>query len=779
MKKLLILAAIALFWSPLAWGQDSGSISGTVMAEIGGIMVPLPHTHVLAFPPDSDRPTNDGFTDSTGHYTLHLPFGGYVVRAEKMLFVPEWFDNVFERPQATVVHVTQENSPDNIDFVLGQQEQEGGFIGGRIIEAGTDHGIPNALVVATRLGEEPLTRETHSGWHGQYAFPHLPPGSYVVAASREGFNPGQFPDTLEVNDNEITGVDIYLEAVEPPPPPDPGSISGTVTDGVSDLPLEHVYVRADGGEWRHHFDTNTNAEGHYSFPELPPDTYHIFAFKMGYFPAEYPENIPIEGNDVEGIDLIMVPFEETGISGVVTDAANGQPIANATIFATNVNNHWMHFTGRTGDDGAYFLRTHSGEYVVEAVAMGYWRQEYPEHVNIEDGEVVDGINFALSSFDFGSIAGIVTDSAGTPIAEAFVEAGKIGGHFMRHTRSDSTGAYILEELVPGSYRIHAFHRDFGPGAYPDSVIVGDGQDVTGINIVLGVRIPPAEGTISGLVTDDSTGAAIGHALVMAIGHIDQWGHRQYIFRRTFTDSTGNYLLENLPAIPLKLFSGARGYLGEFYDNVRRFSEATPVTPDAENINFALTARELGPRALSGRVIMPDGMESDGLILYALINGEITDIIAADPDGYYSFDEVEGAIYEVQASSVYGDAELDDPVNAIYDDVVDADIQFSVTSADDGQTLPVATSLAQNYPNPFNARTLISYNLARPGDVDLSVYNIVGQKVTTLVNGEFEAGSYTVTWDGTDASGRPVATGIYYYRLATGGQTETMKMTMLK
>jgi hypothetical protein len=96
-----------------------------------------------------------------------------------------------------------------------------------------------------------------------------------------------------------------------------------------------------------------------------------------------------------------------------------------------------------------------------------------------------------------------------------------------------------------------------------------------------------------------------------------------------------------------------------------------------------------------------------------------------------------------------------------------------------QTPALVTKLAQNYPNPFNPITTISFDLARPGQVKLNVYNIKGQLVRSLVNGALSAGSHKVVWNGTDARNRSVASGIYYYRLETKNYTKTNKMVLMK
>ncbi len=91
-----------------------------------------------------------------------------------------------------------------------------------------------------------------------------------------------------------------------------------------------------------------------------------------------------------------------------------------------------------------------------------------------------------------------------------------------------------------------------------------------------------------------------------------------------------------------------------------------------------------------------------------------------------------------------------------------------------ENMPYEFSLQQNYPNPFNPSTEISFSLPRMSFVNLNVYNLLGQKVETLVNKEIEAGNYNVNWDGQD-----VASGIYFYRLETGDFVETKKMVLLK
>ena len=89
------------------------------------------------------------------------------------------------------------------------------------------------------------------------------------------------------------------------------------------------------------------------------------------------------------------------------------------------------------------------------------------------------------------------------------------------------------------------------------------------------------------------------------------------------------------------------------------------------------------------------------------------------------------------------------------------------------------SLSQNYPNPFNPETVIGYTLAEASNVHLVIYNLVGQQVRVLVSNSQAAGQYRVRWDGRDASGYQVTSGVYLYRLVAGTQVEIRKMVLMK
>lgn len=98
--------------------------------------------------------------------------------------------------------------------------------------------------------------------------------------------------------------------------------------------------------------------------------------------------------------------------------------------------------------------------------------------------------------------------------------------------------------------------------------------------------------------------------------------------------------------------------------------------------------------------------------------------------------------------------------------------------DGSSEVPSHYNLSNNYPNPFNPTTSIEFDLPRRSHVTIEIFNLLGQKVATLIDEEYPAGSHSVTWNGR-SSGSPVSTGIYLYRLKAGDFVQTKKMVFLK
>ncbi len=102
----------------------------------------------------------------------------------------------------------------------------------------------------------------------------------------------------------------------------------------------------------------------------------------------------------------------------------------------------------------------------------------------------------------------------------------------------------------------------------------------------------------------------------------------------------------------------------------------------------------------------------------------------------------------------------------------------------GSELPKEFSLSQNYPNPFNPTTTIKYASPLESHVAMDIYNVLGQHVRTLINGDVVAGIHSIDWNGTGNSGQQLASGVYFLRMSAAGTngkkfSEIRKLMMMK
>lgn len=134
------------------------------------------------------------------------------------------------------------------------------------------------------------------------------------------------------------------------------------------------------------------------------------------------------------------------------------------------------------------------------------------------------------------------------------------------------------------------------------------------------------------------------------------------------------------------------------------------------------------------------------------------------------------VFKASGTPSAGDFQVSESVLVGADGALDL---LSRVEIGDLRPLPDQYGLHQNMPNPFNPATAIGYQLPEAGMVRLAVYNLLGQEVRVLVNERKDAGSFAAAWDGTDALGRRVASGVYLYRIQAGDFSASRRMLLLK
>jgi hypothetical protein len=320
------------------------------------------------------------------------------------------------------------------------------------------------------------------------------------------------------------------------------------------------------------------------------------------------------------------------------------------------------------------------------------------------------------------------------------------------------------------------------------------KDSSGINFKLALLPPVMFGKITGSVLDSAKGVGV-RSRVIAIR--DYWTTPDpYTIARSYTfdtDSLGIYSASSLVpgtyiilAIPLGSYAPA--YYTTDTSNTR-WKRATRLVINGNTISGVniyvrqMNATTRGYAGVTGSVRTGNQTTIPGAIVYANLNNTIAGYAIADNNGNYQISGISPNVYTLTVDMPgYSEASAQTS-NVSYlanGSPVVASVSFTINSvvtsvAIAESTLPTEIVLSQNYPNPFNPSTVISYMIPSAGHVTLKVFTILGQEVATLVNGQEQAGTYQLTFNGQGLS-----SGVYFYQLRSGNNTLlTRKMVLMK
>ncbi|RPI14805.1 MAG: T9SS C-terminal target domain-containing protein [Ignavibacteriae bacterium] len=219
------------------------------------------------------------------------------------------------------------------------------------------------------------------------------------------------------------------------------------------------------------------------------------------------------------------------------------------------------------------------------------------------------------------------------------------------------------------------------------------------------------------------------------------------------------------------------FIPTYYPNAQLSQYAVSILPDHPLTDIDIVVERTGgdygfsTAFISGNITLNNKPVNDAII-HAKFGDVIVGYGVTSADGAFKIDEIPAGDYILVVHRV-GAYVVNLNVKVTNDGLSNLDVNLERTRSQQNNNAG-EFKLSQNYPNPFNPSTMISYSIGKTGNVNISVYNSAGQMVKELVNGYLNSGTYNVEFNGSG-----LASGIYYYKMITNGNTETRKMILIK
>jgi hypothetical protein len=754
----------------------TGVFMGTVTTPSG---MPVPNAQILVIPADRALVgrQNRHRTDQEGTFRLRLPVGHYWVRVAAVGFVPHWYEDAQSRNAAVPVVIYEPG----VEVVWPVVVRPIASVSGQVTDALSGQGIEDGVVLFQGLNTRLSKRAAIA--NGYFISEGLIPGAYRIQVLAGGYVAAEAIVTLASGDN-LGPVQIALSKGL--------SISGVVT-GQNGVTLEGAIISARSVVRDDRLQGGISlADGRYQISGLLPGSYTIVAKKVG-FESTYFDGKDTgkdatvlrlgEGQTQEGIDFVL--GQVGAIVGKITDAQN-QPIIGARIIAEPVG-EGQRKKARSGKDGHYVLaHVANGAYRVRAVANGYAPLYYDgvqtngeaTWVSVTDDAHTEAVDFVLLAG--GKIIGKVRDKdSGKSIGDARVTARWFGHQGVWQTQSDALGNFELGDLPDGSFLLQGSARRYVTEFYGHShdlerakqLSVKAGETRLDIELDLARRQPG---------DFDGNGEIDFKDLMQLVHHL--------MGRKEFDDQ-----------LDLK----QDGEVG--LPDLQAFVRLPAAKTVASRGKLQWRQIEDDPSVLVGELALDHLPASTGYFLQLNYNSELAELLGVDkPEaGVFSghsllVNRYNGTVLvALDAENTSVDEEGGVLLRLRFRLKTDAtsvpvDVASAWLSAEGAQLVqlappeiftlevpPKAFRLMQNVPNPFNPATTISFELPEAVDVDVAVYNLVGQRLRTLVNEKKAPGRYEVVWDGKDDSERDVSSGVYFYRYRAGEFWATRRMMLVR
>ena len=556
-----------------------------------------------------------------------------------------------------------------------------------------------------------------------------------------------------------------------------GTIAGTVTDSTG-APIPNVVVRLYQRDMDMHFDysARTDSDGYYAIQNVDAGKYYVRAVPVNSnYLAEWYDNVfsLADATPVSVIDTTtqvanfklqsrFVALPKYTVTGTVTDTTGAAIKGALVVFAR------AEFTFN-------MARDNQDQWENGDNYRDMFQNMYQERNEDHDFRLDGNSPYVFKTY---------TDSDGV------------------FSDTLPKGAYVAFVKATGYHRVF-FNNETD---FLSADILSLVSDTTGIDFTLTPLPQVVLGQISGSVFDSTTSSGVAARI---IAFRDVWNYRDTLHMHVAgayfadADSSGAYMLNNLPPGYYKILAIPLGaYAPSFYSTTGptvRWSQATAVpisgntTTGIDIYVMPLPSAAAGYTSINGSVSTSSttggGMTGvSGAIVYATdANGNVAGYGVSGSNGDYTIAGLAPGTYDVFTEAVgftSSSTSTSSPTYSTTGSPAPSTSNFTVspetpTAVQQKPIQPTNYTLDQNYPNPFNPTTQIAFSIPQEEHVTIAIYNILGERVATLLSGNLSAGSHLVTWNARNSSGEMLPTGVYFYQLSTPHFTAVKKMLLLK
>ncbi len=698
----------------------------------------------------------EGAADTTlsdGSYQLWVQPGTYRITAAKAGYVAT--------ANQTITIALGENKT-GVNFTLVPNV---GAIRGSVRQGN----LPIAGASVSAFSEADTFR-TVTGNSGQYSL-SVKQGAWTVRAEKGGFVPKEL-NTAVQSGQTVTDVDFNLIR-------NIGTVSGRITDNHG-RSVENAFVEVIDKSLQCVSDLN----GNYMI-QLEPGNYQLKAWKLGFSSQTTSVTVGLNSTVTKNFSLTTMGM----ITGKITDVSTSIPVNKATVWAILGSD-----TSQTETDyaGQYTFYLNAGTYTLIADQLGYHPKQLSVYLAAGSTKTQ---NMALQPdpTEIARIQGKILDDfhkpmAGVPIS---LSGGKVD---VIYTETD--GTYGIKKLQTGlDYTLRPKQagfffvpekRSFAPltanqtGQNFSGALYGDvsgNKEVSSFDGSLILRISAQQNVTPYYQNQPRDSIA---ADVSGNGQVSSFD-ASLIFRYSV------HLIDRFPVEPSRLGKALEIYsdpeVHVFTAQIRHIKKTQwAVDIQTDNLN-RIYATEWRISIDQRWVDVKNCILLEGLKGHALAWSERNGVLSIATAGAET-QKGAGKLFRILVD-VNGDPSISPETFLQVKQVqINEGLVASEFQAPEPTQLPTQFRLYNNYPNPFNGETLIRFAVPsgwgkQPILVDLSVYNVLGQRVRQLVYKKLVPGYYQFKWNGTDESGNPVSGGVYFCRLRADNRVYVKKLLLLK